>query len=944
MLSLVKLAGTDQRYYLEQAQARVDRVGSMASGAEDYFLSGPEAAGEWIGSAAPLLGVSGPVDEETLRAVLTQRDPGSGSVLPGPASRARVPGYDFMFSIPKSASVLFGIGDAATQRAILRSQDRAVAAALAHLERHACHTRLGKGGAEVVAGAGFVGAAFRHRTSRAGDPQVHTHVLIGNATLRPDGQWGTLDGRALFAEARTAGYIHEAVFRYELTRELGVEWAPIRKGIADIQGVPQRVIRSFSRRRAEVQAKIAEWGRDGLVARQTAAQVTRARKDYDVTPDQLAPEWRTRAADLGLTPEAARALTGVATVRELDPDERADIVERLIDPTGLTKQRSTFDRRDLMRAVAEASRAGATLDQLVQLAEDVLSHPEVVALGGSRAELIRRRDGRCVIGTAKSPRYTTAELLETERRLVDGALARRHERSGLAGTDAIARALQARPSMGADQVAMVEQLCLDGAGVAVVVGPPGTGKTFALDAAREAWEVSGFSIQGAAVANRAARALHEGAGIDSTSVTALLKDLRGGRRNGLNDRSVLVIDEAGMLGTRALAELLQHAERARAKVILVGDPHQLPEIEAGGAFAALARSDGAITLEVNRRQERAHERVLLELWRSGSVEEAIDLAVAHGDLVMGANAEATRDQLVAEYCAAIGDGRDAVMIALRRADVRELNARARVRLDSEGRLGEDRLLLGWGEFAVGDRVICKRNDPRLGIANGDRGEVSQIRSVAGEFDIRFDDGRTVPLDRRFIHAGDEPSVVHGYACTAHVLQGATTDRAFVLGSELAYREWGYTAWSRARESTRYFVCEPAAWDDEHHTAAHEPAASVSDVVRTLERSGANELALDAVDPAAVRAAAARHVDAPYVDAAMGDRPPEPRAARRWDRGVLLLERMRSALRIDDPERPLGLKPGAITDLIPWRRNSRELERARRSVARDDHGHEQGLER
>ena len=942
MLSLVKLAGTDQRYYLEQAQGRVDRVESMASGAEDYFLTGPEAAGEWVGSAARRAGVDGRVDEASLRAVLTQRDPRSGEALQGPASRARVPGYDFMFSIPKSASVLFGIGDAAMQRAILRAQDRAVAAALAHLERHACKTRLGKGGAEVVDGAGFVGAAFRHRTSRAGDPQVHTHVLVGNATLRPDGQWGTLDGRALFAEARTAGYVHEAVFRHELTRELGVDWGPVRKGIADIRGVPPRVIRAFSRRRAEVQAKVAEWGKDGLVARQTAAQMTRARKDYEVTPDQLAPEWRARAAEFGLTADVARGLIGTTTPRQLDRDERDEIVQRLIAPTGLTRQHSTFDRRDLTRAVAEASRAGATVEQLGQLCEDVLSHPDVIALGGARSELIRRRDGRCIMGSTETPLYTTSELLETERRLIDRVLARRDDQVGVAPAESVERALEARPSMGADQAAMVERLCRDGVGVAVVVGPPGTGKTFALDAAREAWQASGHSVHGAAVANRAARALHNGAGIDSTSVAALLRDLRSSRR-GLNDHSVLVIDEAGMLGTRALAELLEHAQRSHTKVVLVGDPHQLPEIEAGGAFAALARSSEAIVLETNRRQERAQERLLLEHWRNGSVDKAVELAVEHGDLVMGANAEATRDQLVAEFCTAIADGRDAIMIALRRADVRDLNARARARLDEAGLLGADRLLLGWGEFAVGDRVMCKRNDARLGIANGDRGEVARIRVAAGEFDVRFDDGRTVALDRRFIHAGDEPAIVHCYACTAHTLQGATTDRAFVLGSELASREWGYTAWSRARESTRYFVCEPAAWDDEHHTA-RDRATGLDDVVRTLERSAANELALDAVDPAVVRAVAARHVDTPYVDAALGDRPVEPRAARRWDRGVLLLERMRSVLLIDHPDRPLGLKPRAISDLIPWRVGSRELERVRRSVAREDHGHQRGLER
>jgi conjugative relaxase-like TrwC/TraI family protein len=287
VLSLAKLAGTDQRYFLEQAQRRVDHAESVSSGAEDYYLSGPEAAGEWTGSGTPLLGLHGRVCEAALRGVLSKHDPRSGHLLEGSVRRARVPGFDLMFSVPKSASILFGIGDAATQRAILDAQSVAVQEALRYLERHACRSRRGAGGYEIVPGDGFVGAAFRHRTSRAGDPQLHTRVLVANATRIHDGTWGSLDGRALYAEARTAGFIHEAVFRRELSERLGVSWTEPRNGIAEIEGVARAAIDAFSRRKAEIDAQVEAWGWDTAAARQSAAVQTRARKDYDVTPDQL---------------------------------------------------------------------------------------------------------------------------------------------------------------------------------------------------------------------------------------------------------------------------------------------------------------------------------------------------------------------------------------------------------------------------------------------------------------------------------------------------------------------------------------------------------------------------------------------------------------------------------------------------------------------------------
>ena len=386
MLSLAKLASTDQRYYLDQAGGRVSHAGSVSSGAEDYYLAGPEAAGRWTGSAARLLGLGGRVGEASLGAVLSQQDPRSGVKLAGPAARARVPGYDLMFSVPKSASVLFGVGDERVQRAVLQAQERAVAAGLAYLERHACRTRMGAGGHQVVLGAGFVGAAFGHRTSRAGDPQIHTHVLVANATRRGDGLWGTLDGRQLYAQAKTAGYVHEAVFRHELTAMLSVAWREARNGIGDVEGVSDAVIDAFSRRRAEIDARVAQWGRTSAGARQSAALATRARKDYRVSPSMLAPEWRERAQSLGLDRSAIEGLLDRGDPRA--PQTHDAVAEHLLSSRGVTAHASTFDRRDVVQAYAAQARGGTTVEDVEAFADFLLGHDEVVTLtagGGSRS-------------------------------------------------------------------------------------------------------------------------------------------------------------------------------------------------------------------------------------------------------------------------------------------------------------------------------------------------------------------------------------------------------------------------------------------------------------------------------------------------------------------------------------------------------------------------------
>jgi conjugative relaxase-like TrwC/TraI family protein len=856
------MASGQADYYLQQAQGRVNHAASVGSGVEDYYLGGPEAAGYWLGATAAELELPRRVHDDALWHALEGRDPTTGEPLVA-VSRNRVPGFDLTFSAPKSVSVLFGVGDDRVRAAMREAHDKAVADALGYMERAAAKGRRGRGGIDTIDGSGLLAAACRHRTSRAGDPQLHTHVLIANLVRGADGRWSALDARLIYAHAKTAGYLYEARLRAELTRRLGVEWTPVKRGIADIHGVAPEVLRAFSQRRVEIEQELARRGRAGALAAQVVALATRHRKDYRVTPEQLAPEWRERAARLGLDTAAIGRLFGRARAIPLDRDARDRLLNDLATPTGLTHRQSTFTRRDVIQGICERmpTRTDISVRGIEQVAGEFLTSDRAVPLAArdglpGRRDVIRRRDGRVVAATRGEARYSTPELLTVERDLIERALAGRHAGVAVAHHPAVERAIAARPTLSEEQAAMVRRVALGGERLVVVVGKAGTGKTFALDAAREAWEASGYAVVGAAVARRAARELAEGAGLDSTSVAALLGDLDRGAY--LPARGVVVVDEAGMLATRPLARLLEHVEHADGKLVLVGDHRQLPELEAGGAFRGLAVRTRAAYLVENRRQGEAWEREALEALRQGRAADALNLYATHDRLVIGEDSEHVRQRLVEDWWRA-HQSEPAVMIALRRDDVRDLNHRARVVMRAAGRLGSETIALTGGEFSAGDSIVVKLNDPRAGIANGDRGTLVAVDPRRQALVVQIGP-RRVALETDYLEAeaaSGGPSVLHGYAITGHVAQGLTTERTFVLGSDELYREWGYASLSRGRVANHLYViadqgdrAEFAPRDARRHDPLH-------DLQRALGRSQAQRMANDMGSPMPAQAAEGR---------------------------------------------------------------------------------------
>jgi len=336
MLSIGKLGRGQERYYLDK----------VAEGAEDYYSGEAEAEGYWLGDAARDLGLQGKVEPAQLVAMLTGGDPSTGEPLGlRHVEGGAVPGFDLTFSAPKSVSLTWALGGHPVAAEVKAAHAEAVRAGLDYLQGAACWTRRGAGGHTFVKGNGFLAAGYVHRSSRAGDPQLHTHVLVANATFA-EGRWTRLYHPAIYEHAKTASYVYEAHLRDELTQRLGVRWREVVNGLSEIEGFTPEQLRAFSTRRAE----ILEAAGEGASARamQIATLETREAKNRDLTTESLREVWRAKAQEVGLDREAIRA--GFGQERQA-PEGQVSVAALEAE---LTAHTSHFDRRDAIQAVADS--------------------------------------------------------------------------------------------------------------------------------------------------------------------------------------------------------------------------------------------------------------------------------------------------------------------------------------------------------------------------------------------------------------------------------------------------------------------------------------------------------------------------------------------------------------------------------------------------------------
>ncbi|TPJ38208.1 Ti-type conjugative transfer relaxase TraA, partial [Mesorhizobium sp. B2-7-1] len=486
----------------------------------------------------------------------------------------------------------------------------------------------------------------------------------------------------------------------------------------------------------------------------------------------------------------------------------------------ITHQQSTFTRKDIAKF---AHRHSEGMEQFNGVVAAISRAPDLVELG---------KDGR------GEDRFTTRQMIETEQRLHRAAErmsgAERHEVSDPHRNAALAQAAQRGLILSGEQTDAVDHIT-DGRGLGVVVGFAGTGKSAMLSVARQAWAAAGYEVKGAALSGIAAENLESGSGISSRTI-ASMEHSWGQNRDLLTARDVLVIDEAGMVGTRQLERVLSHAADVGAKVVLVGDPQQLQAIEAGAAFRSIHERHGGVEIGQVRRQREDWQRDATRDLATGRIGAAIGAYDAQGMVHQALSRDDARAELVARWDRDRQANPEASRIILTHTndEVRALNQAARERMRAAGDLGIDvqvNVERGARNFASGDRVMFLRNERGLGVKNGTLGVIEEISTQS--MAVRTDDGRSVRFDLK-----DYAHIDHGYAATIHKAQGMTVDRTHVLATPGIDAHGSYVALSRHRDGM------------ELHYGGDD-FATRDRLVRTLSRDRAKDMAsdYDQVDPA-----------------------------------------------------------------------------------------------
>jgi conjugative relaxase-like TrwC/TraI family protein len=846
----------------------------------------------------------------------------------------RVQAFDHCFSSPKSVSLLAAAGGGdQLRRQVAEARAEALQVGISYLERHGIGVRRDHNGTDRhQATGGLLGVAFEHRLSRVGDPQFHTHVLVQNAAQGPDGRWTALDSDRLYAHLMAADHLYLAAERAALTERLGVRWGPVdeRSGAAEIIGLDdRRLIERFSKRSEEIDHWLAEQGLSGIKASSAAAVATRAPKDHSESEQSVYQRWAAELAEQGVGERQLAEVCSGARGRPATRTELDAALTKLAGPQGLTEQASTFTRTDVVDALAKRLPVAAS-------AEQALSQAEAAADRFLEEWAVRvARDRRLGI-----ERFSTPELLTLERQVVDGATQRTDERCAVVRPEIIRRVLDRHSTIGEDQAAMIRDLTQGGDGVAVVVGRAGSGKTWALGVAREAFELDGYQILGTAPTGIATVGLAEEGFTDARTVDRLLLDLQH-RRLELDDQTVLVVDEAAMVATRKLAPLLGHAERAGTKVALVGDDRQFAPIQAGGGFRALRLRLGASELTVNRRQVEAWEQRAINDVRAGNLEQAI-AAYAEHDRIRAFEASDDRDRaLVADWWQAHQAGEQPVIYAHRHAQVDQLNQVCQRLRAEHGQLGTERLVVGDRSFAVGDLVVLGANArDRLGVVNGTTAVIVGLDRQSRAMTVRTledDPPHVVRLPGWYLDAAVRPGqsrrVDLAYVRTDMRSQGRTERRALLALDGAEDMQGGCVQLTRSKERTDLYLTvgpEPLGPDDERPHPSREARAPEDLLARVLSRDGSKTLASDVPDVVDVRRLSTRELRTER------DRLAELRASCPPDRSRELRLAAQRAADAEQARREREAAAGQVDALQGRLLRRRDLQGARERLVLADH--------
>ncbi len=774
MMSIAKLksGGEAANYYLSLVNAA-------------YYTEGGEPAGCWIGTGASNFGIAGEVEPTELINLMQGFHPITGAQL-GQAQGKHSSGVDACFSAPKSVSIVWALGDKELQNKIAMAQQQATEKAVAYLEEQAI-TRRGKGGLIHEKPKGIVASTFQHSSSREEDMQLHSHCLIANICEREDGTFGTLETKPFFAHKMTAG----AIYRAELAdglRDIGFELDVDGKDNFKVVGVSVQVCKQFSKRRDDIEKYLIDNGLKDAKSASIAALKTRSSKDEVCFADKI-EEWKVEAAPFGVNEVSIEALRTFKT-----PEPSPPTIDEILFE--LTERTSTFREQDIKRIIAIKGQT-AVFDRDA-LFKEICASPELVRLTSFT-------DGQ--------KRFTSQEMRELEQGIVAKALAgkdstKHHVKDEL--IEAGIAKIEAKNGfvLNAEQKEAVHHLAKTGT-VACVEGMAGTGKTKMLEVATVIFKNAGYKVYGCALAGKAAAGLQEGAGIESGTIHSLLLKVEKGTVV-FDKKTVVVIDEAGMVGSRLYAELLDKIDAAGAKLINIGDWKQLQAIDSGNMFKQITKTVGSVELVEIRRQKEGWLKEAVHDLAAGNAEKALKAFDDNKCIHVADGRGAAIEQMVKAWHTDTTDVKEKLMLAATGFETRILNEAARELLKNDGTLLSETATViqcadeNEREFCVGDRILFLKNDSGLDVKNGTLGFIEKIafdKEGIPQFTVRCDDQKVKTFDLE-----NYSDLAHGLCVSVHKSQGATVDKAYVLTNEnMGDREWSYVAGSRSRYDTNIFT-------------------------------------------------------------------------------------------------------------------------------------------
>ena len=830
-----------------------------------------------------------------------------------PAPHA-VAGYDLTFTVPKSVSVLWALADPVTQAAIADAHASAVAGALAWLEAEALFTRTGHGGLEQVRTRGAVATAFDHWDSRSGDPNLHTHVVVANKVQGPDGAWRSVDGRTVHHATVAVSELYDGLLADHLASALPVAFAYRDRGARrtpayEIDGIDDALLAEFSTRSAAIgdtlddamEAFRTAHGRspsraENLRLRQVATRATRPAKTPRPLPELMAT-WRDRAETLtGNTPAAITAATrqthqpaGLGA-GDFDATALDDLAETVL--TGVEQRRATWNRWNLHAEAARATRDLRLTDSTrEQLNAAVVAAAEARCLVLEPGPEVRRSETR----------MSTPAMMLAEQHLLDASVDGSAPSLPARMTDVVVGSMAGRGQLSADQAAALRGIAGSTNTVQVLVGPAGSGKTTVLATLRGLWrrEHGQRSVLALASSATAADQLGKALGVRADTLAKWLHESEGPgalqRLDGvaaaqmqartprdsrfatgqwasdidtqrllaeqlawtLKPGQLVIVDEASLAGTLALASLTAQAQHAGARVLLVGDDHQLGAVEAGGVFGLLAQRPGAQELTALWRFGNRWEAQATRALRVGNP-AALDYYTAH-DRIHGGPRQDMIDAAYTAWHDAEHAGRLAVLAAPDNTTITKLNARAHHDKVTDGHVTGNQLTLADGLNAgTGDRVVTRRNNRRLHtdhghVHNGDLWTITDVHPdgsllVVPEPHHHTDHGTsddttggTAPVPIRLPARYVRDHVELGYATTIHRAQGITTDETHLVVGPDTTREALYVGMSRGRTANHVYVTTDTPTDSDEHPYPSGPPRTGRQILEQILATSGREL-------------------------------------------------------------------------------------------------------